>query len=40
MTDLVLDAVVSCKICGVELENQKLEDSPIGPHCLYCNRAI
>lgn len=40
MTYLVLNAVISCKICGVELENQKLKDSPIGPYCLYCNRAI
>lgn len=32
---LVLDAVVSWEICGVELKNHKLENSAVGPHCLY-----
>lgn len=35
---LVLDAIVSWKICRVELEDQELEKSPVGPHCLYCDR--
>lgn len=40
MKHLVLDAVVSREICGVELENHKLEKSTVGPHCLYCYRTI
>lgn len=40
MTYLVLDAAVACKICCVELENHKLEDPPVCPHCLYCYGAI
>lgn len=37
---LILDAVITCEICGVELENQELEDSPIGSHGLNCDRTI
>lgn len=40
MTYLVLDAVISSQVCGVELEHHKLEDSAVGPHGLHCHRSV
>lgn len=38
--DLVLDAIIFCKLCCVELENQELKNSSICTNCLNCNWPI